>query len=42
MMVLLVAYDVDAPDGGKRCLRHVAKLCENHGQRSYIPSLNAC
>jgi len=33
-MMVLVAYDVrtDVPGGAKR-LRHVAKLCENYGQR---------
>lgn len=33
-MMVLVAYDVNtvSPSGQKR-LRHVAKLCENYGQR---------
>lgn len=33
-MLVLVAYDVntETPEGRKR-LRHVAKLCENRGQR---------
>lgn len=33
-MMVLVAYDVNTEtDAGKRRLRHVAKLCEDHGQR---------
>ena len=34
MMMVLVAYDVntETPDGQSR-LRHVAKVCENRGQR---------
>jgi CRISPR-associated protein Cas2 len=33
-MMVLVSYDVSTvSDGGKRRLRRVAKLCENHGQR---------
>lgn len=33
-MMVLITYDVktDSPGGTKR-LRHVAKICENHGQR---------
>ena len=33
-MLVLVTYDVNTntPEGRKR-LRHVAKICENHGQR---------
>jgi CRISPR-associated protein Cas2 len=34
MMLVVVAYDVSTEDEeGKRRLRHVAKLCENFGQR---------
>ena len=33
-MLVVVAYDVNTEtEAGKRRLRHVAKLCENHGQR---------
>jgi CRISPR-associated protein Cas2 len=33
-MMVLVSYDVSTEsDGGKRRLRRIAKLCENHGQR---------
>ncbi|MHB1954873.1 MAG: CRISPR-associated endonuclease Cas2 [Sulfobacillus sp.] len=33
-MMILVAYDVETQtDAGKRRLRQVAKLCQNHGQR---------
>ena len=33
-MLVLVAYDVNTENtAGKRRLRHVAKLCENYGQR---------
>ena len=33
-MMVLVTYDVDTTTpAGKRRLRHVAKICENHGQR---------
>ncbi|MGC9158914.1 MAG: CRISPR-associated endonuclease Cas2 [Terracidiphilus sp.] len=33
-MLVVVAYDVNTEtDAGKRRLRQVAKLCENHGQR---------
>ena len=33
-MMVLVTYDVETlSEGGKRRLRQVAKLCENHGQR---------
>lgn len=33
-MMVLVAYDVETQtDAGKRRLRQVAKLCQNHGQR---------
>ncbi len=33
-MMVLVAYDVETlSECGKRRLRQVAKLCENHGQR---------
>ena len=33
-MMVLITYDVETVTGeGKRRLRHVAKLCENHGQR---------
>jgi CRISPR-associated protein Cas2 len=33
-MMVLVAYDMGTQtDEGKRCLRHIAKLCQNHGQR---------
>lgn len=33
-MMVLITYDVDTltPEGRRR-LRHVAKLCQNHGQR---------
>ena len=34
MMLVVVAYDVSTEcDEGKRRLRHVAKLCEDFGQR---------
>ena len=33
-MFVLVSYDVSTVDkGGAKRLRHVAKLCKNHGQR---------
>jgi CRISPR-associated protein Cas2 len=33
-MLVLVTYDVNTQtDAGKRRLRRVAKICENHGQR---------
>ena len=33
-MMILVTYDVNtASDGGPRRLRHVAKICQNFGQR---------
>ena len=33
-MLVVVAYDVNTEtDAGRRRLRRVAKLCENHGQR---------
>lgn len=33
-MMVLVSYDVATSDsGGPRRLRHVAKVCTNHGQR---------
>ena len=33
-MLVVVAYDVNTEsDGGKRRLRRVARLCEDHGQR---------
>jgi CRISPR-associated protein Cas2 len=33
-MMMLVTYDVETQSGGgKRRLRQVAKLCQNHGQR---------
>ena len=33
-MMVLIAYDVNTETKeGQRCLRHVAKLCENRGQR---------
>ncbi len=33
-MMVLVSYDVSTEsDGGKRRLRRVAKICQNHGQR---------
>ncbi len=33
-MMVLVTYDVETQsDAGKRRLRKVAKLCQNHGQR---------
>lgn len=33
-MLVVVAYDVNTEtDAGKRRLRQVAKLCQNHGQR---------
>ncbi len=33
-MLIVVAYDVNTEtEAGKRRLRKVAKLCENHGQR---------
>jgi len=33
-MMVLVTYDVESrTEAGKRRLRQVAKLCENHGQR---------
>ncbi len=33
-MLVLVSYDVSTRDGaGRRRLRRVARLCENHGQR---------
>lgn len=33
-MLVLVAYDVNTvTQGGQKRLRHVAKLCENRGQR---------
>jgi CRISPR-associated protein Cas2 len=34
MMMVVVAYDVNTETaGGRRRLRRVAKVCENHGQR---------
>lgn len=34
MMLVVVAYDVNTEsDGGKRRLRRVARVCEDHGQR---------
>ncbi|MFD0960064.1 CRISPR-associated endonuclease Cas2 [Paenibacillus chungangensis] len=33
-MMVLITYDVNtSSDGGQRRLRHVAKTCENYGQR---------
>ena len=33
-MMVLVTYDMGTQsDNGKRRLRHIAKLCQNHGQR---------
>ena len=33
-MMVLITYDVETQsDDGKRRLRHVAKVCQNHGQR---------
>lgn len=33
-MLVLVTYDVSTEDAaGRKRLRHVAKICENHGQR---------
>lgn len=33
-MMVLITYDVETVTGdGKRRLRQIAKLCENHGQR---------
>lgn len=33
-MLILITYDVNTSSpGGARRLRHVAKICENHGQR---------
>ena len=33
-MMVLIAYDVETQsEDGKRRLRHVAKVCQNHGQR---------
>jgi CRISPR-associated protein Cas2 len=33
-MMVLVTYDVETQsEAGKRRLRHVAKVCQNHGQR---------
>lgn len=32
-MMVLVSYDVAEDEKGKRRLRRVAKLCEDHGQR---------
>ena len=33
-MMVLVTYDVEVQtDAGRRRLRHVSKLCEDHGQR---------
>ncbi len=33
-MMVLVTYDMGTEsDGGKRRLRQIAKLCQNHGQR---------
>ncbi len=32
-MMVLVSYDVAEDEHGKKRLRHVAKVCENHGQR---------
>lgn len=33
-MLMLVSYDVDTTDtAGRRRLRHIAKACQNHGQR---------
>lgn len=33
-MMILITYDVESrTDAGKRRLRQVAKLCEDHGQR---------
>jgi CRISPR-associated protein Cas2 len=34
MMLVVVAYDVNTESpGGKKRLRRVARVCENHGQR---------
>ncbi|MGC8545553.1 MAG: CRISPR-associated endonuclease Cas2 [Athalassotoga sp.] len=32
-MMILVSYDVAEDEGGKKRLRHIAKICENYGQR---------
>jgi CRISPR-associated protein Cas2 len=33
-MLVVVSYDVDTTDvAGRRRLRHIAKTCQNHGQR---------
>jgi CRISPR-associated protein Cas2 len=32
-MMMLVSYDVAKDEKGAKRLRHVAKLCENYGQR---------
>ena len=32
-MMMLVSYDVAQDDKGAKRLRHIAKLCENYGQR---------
>lgn len=32
-MMVLVSYDVAEDEHGKKRLRHVAKICENYGQR---------
>ena len=33
-MMVLITYDVETQsESGKRRLRHVAKVCQNHGQR---------
>ncbi len=32
-MMMLVSYDVARDEKGEKRLRHVAKICENYGQR---------
>lgn len=32
-MMMLVSYDVAEDENGKKRLRHIAKICENYGQR---------
>ena len=32
-MMMLVSYDVAEDEKGKKRLRHIAKICENYGQR---------
>lgn len=32
-MMMLISYDVAEDENGKRRLRHIAKICENYGQR---------